>query len=126
MGVYGSWMHSWGELGAAQKARTRKERKVTPRDILAEQITSLENGKEVVYQLGNTYLKPFITVVRNSSYPAKGKEYLVFQESKKADGTPGGDRAKFWDASKPQDIAGWVLEREGRLYTIQAAVAIGS
>ena len=122
MGVYGLWFHTWGDPAVAMKAKPKRVHKATPREVIATQIESLEGGKEVVYQLGAIYIKPFITVVRNESYPVKGKEFIVYQESKAADGTPSGNRGKFWDASKPLDVAKWLLEREGKLYRSQAPV----
>ena len=86
----------------------------------------MQRDEEIVYQLGEIYVKPFITVVRNAAYPGKGKEFIVYQEAKGDDGTPGGKRGKFWDASKPLDVAKWLLEREGRLYKSQASAAVGS
>ncbi len=118
MGVYGLWMHTWGDpLAAIAKAKPARERKLTPREVVSRQIESVERGGVIVYELGQIYVKPFITVLRNASYPAEGKEYIVFQEGRADDGTPSGKRGKFWDTNKPMDIAKWLLEREGRLYT---------
>jgi len=111
-------MHTWGDPRAAiAKIKPARGHTLTPRDVVSRQIESVERGGVIVYELGQIYVKPFITVLRNASYPAEGKEYIVFQEGRADDGTPSGKRGKCWHTNKPQDIAKWLLEREGRLYT---------
>ncbi|TFH34869.1 MAG: hypothetical protein E4G93_04635 [Dehalococcoidia bacterium] len=91
-------------------------KKLSPRDAMALQIEAVERGKEIVFRLGEIYIKPFITVAHNTEYPVKGKKFVVFQEAAGADNNPGGKRGKFWDTSNSKDIAKWVLEREGHVY----------
>jgi hypothetical protein len=117
MGVYGLWMRTWGDPRAAiAKVKPVREHKLTPRDIVSRQIESVERGGAIVYELGAIYIKPFITIVKNASYPVQGKEYTVFQEGRADDGAPSGKRGRFWDTNKSSDIARWLLEREGRLF----------
>lgn len=97
---------------AATVQTAEKARKLSPRDLMGEQIDALEPGKEVSFKLGPIYAKPYITVLRNS----QGKKFTVFQDGKDAAEKPAGKRGKFWDCDKARDIASWILEREGSLY----------
>lgn len=95
---------------------TATENKLSPRDAIAQQIEAMESGKELVFRLGEIYVKPFITIAHNPEHPAKGKRYIVFQEAAGPDNRPGGKRGKFWDTNNAKEIASWVLNREGRLF----------
>ena len=87
-------------------------KKLSPKDAMAAQIDTLDTGKEITFKLGQIYVKPYITIVRNAS----GKRFTVFQDGKDDAGNPSGKRGKFWDTEKAMDIAKWILEREGQLY----------
>ncbi len=118
MGVYGIWLHTWGDpLATSAPTKPRKAHRLTPREAYAQQIDLVESGKEITFELGPIYIKPFITVLRSTVYPEKGRKFIVFQEGRAADGTPNGKRGKFWDSNKSLEIAKWILEREGRPYS---------
>ena len=91
-----------------------KTKKLSPREVMAQQIEAVEPGKELSFKLGQIYVKPYITVVRNSA----GKKFTVFQDGKDAAGNPAGKRGKFWDCDKAKDIANWIAEREGTSYRV--------
>ena len=97
-------------------SNTATMKRLSPKDAMAQQIDAMESGKELVFRLGQIYVKPFITIAHNPQFPAKGKKYIVFQEAAGPDNKPGGKRGKFWDTNKTKEIASWVLDREGRLY----------
>lgn len=88
-------------------------KKLSPRDTMAQQIDAIEPGKELVFRLGQIYVKPFITVMRNAE---GGKKFTVLQEAADAAGRPGGKRGKFWDSNNSKEIASWLLDREGQVY----------
>ncbi len=100
--------------GAAVAAGTeaQKAKKASPKDLLAEQINAVQPGKEITYRLGEIYVKPYITIVRN----AEGKKFTVLQDGKDASGKPSGNRGKFWDTNEAREIAGWIIERDGSIY----------
>lgn len=102
------------KAGAAVAAGTeaQKPKKATPKDLLTEQINAVEPGKELTYRLGEIYVKPYITIVRNT----EGKKFTVYQDSKDAAGNPSGNRGKFWDTNEAKEISGWIIEREGTVY----------
>ena len=97
-------------------SNTATQKKVSPKDAMAHQIEAMESGKEIVFRLGEIYVKPFITIGHNPEHPAKGKKYIVLQEAAGSDNRPGGKRGKFWETNNAKDIASWVLEREGHTY----------
>ncbi len=92
-----------------------QDKKLSPKDALAQQIDAIPAGSEMVCKLGQIYVKPFISVTINSEYP-KGKKFIVFQEAAGADAKPSGKRGKFWETSNAKEIAAWLLEREGHAY----------
>lgn len=92
------------------------ERTLSPKEQMIQGVETLAAGKELVFRLGAIYVKPFITIVQNPEYPAKGKKFVAFQEGAGSDNRPGGKRGKFWETNKSKDIASWVLEREGHVY----------
>jgi hypothetical protein len=89
-----------------------KTKNLSPRDEMITRLDALEVGKEMNFRLGEIYVKPYITIVRNAS----GKKFTAFQDSKDSNGMPAGKRGKFWDSDKAKDIVGWIVEREGKPY----------
>lgn len=108
------WNRNKGGTGTAtSETKPEKVRKLSPKDIATQQVATLEPGEEVVFKLGEMYVKPFVAIVRNVDYPAQGKQFTVFQDSKDPDGKPAGKRGKFWDTNKAAEIADWIVSREG-------------
>lgn len=104
-----------GDTATAEQ-QPAKQKKVTPKDLMAQQMEAIDAGKELTYKLGDIYVKPYITVQRNPNHPGTGKKFVVLQESKTTDGSPSGNRGQFWETNNAAEIAGWVLEREGKLF----------
>ena len=96
--------------------QSAKQKKATPKDLMVQQLEAIEADEELTYKLGEIYVKPYITVARNQGYPEKGKKYVVYQEGKAVNGSPSGNRGRFWETNNPGEIAAWMLEREGKLY----------
>jgi hypothetical protein len=95
---------------------TATAKKLSVKDAMAQHIDAMESGKELVFRLGEIYVKPFITIAHNPDYPAKGKKYIAFQEGAGPDNKPGGKRGKFWETNNTKEIASWILDREGHPY----------
>jgi len=99
-------------FGKKEEKSTSAEKKLSPKDAMAQQIDAIPSGTEITFKLGQIYVKPYVTVVHNPS----GKKFTVYQDGKDEAGNPAGKRGKFWDTEKAKDIAGWILEREGQSY----------
>ena len=107
------WHKDAGGSSVAESKEPLKEKKLSPKDQMIGQLNQLEPGKEITYLLGEIYVKPFISVVRNE----KGKKYSVFQDGRGMTGAPAGNRGKFWDTNDAKEIASWVLGRGGGFYS---------
>jgi len=101
-------------FGSHSGSAVKEQKKLNPKDAMTQKIDTISGASEMVFKLGQIYVKPFITVALN---PEQGKKkFIVFQEAAGTDGKPSGKRGKFWETSKAKEIAGWVLEREGTQY----------
>jgi len=90
-----------------------KAKKLSPKDLVTQEIDQIASGNTLVFRLGATYIKPYITVARNAEYPGKGKKFSVLQDGKDAEGNPANKAGKFWDTNDAREIAGWLVDREG-------------
>lgn len=104
-----------GETATVEQGSV-KQKKVTPKDLMAQQLEAIEAGKDLTYKLGEIYVKPYITVTKNADYPDRGKQFIVYQEGKAVDGSPSGNRGRFWETNSAGEIATWMMDREGKLY----------
>lgn len=100
-------------FGAKAKDTTTTTKKLSPKDTMTQQIEAIEAGKELVFRLGQIYVKPFITILHNGE---GAKKFTVFQDAADANGRPSGKRGKFWDTNNAKEIASWILDREGQVY----------
>ena len=107
------WKKDKGSVATAEPDAL-KVKKASPRDVMTAQIDAVEAGKEITFKLGEIYVKPYVTVIRNA--PGTGKTFTAYQDGKDSAGNPSGKRGKFWDTNEAKDLAGWILEREGTLY----------
>ena len=99
--------------GTATPEKPGKVKKLSPRDLAAQELDQIAPGEHATYRLGKTYLKPYITIIRNPEYPGKGKKYSVLQDGMNEEGEPANKPGRFWDTNEAREIAGWLLEREG-------------
>ena len=100
----------------ATEAKPEKVKKLSPKDIIVSKIEQLGSGESVSYQLGEVYGNGLAVVELNPQYPEKGKRYFLSLE-KIVDGKPEGKRGHLWDSNKPKELASWILERSGKLYS---------
>jgi len=93
-----------------------KEKKLSPKDIIASKVEQLGPEESVSYRLPEVYGGGLAVVELNVQYPEKGKRYFLSLE-KIVDGKPAGTRSRLWDSNKPKELAGWIIERGGELYS---------
>ena len=100
----------------ATEAKPQKVKKLSPKDIIASKVEQLCPGESVSYRLAEVYGGGLAVVELNPQYPEKGKRYFLSLE-KIVDGKPEGKRGRLWNSNKPKELAGWILERGGKLYS---------
>ncbi len=112
------WKKKQTEAKAAEPAplKVEKEKKLKPKDIMVGEIEQLSPGESVSYRLGEVYGGELAVIELNPEYPGKGKRYFLSLE-KIVDGKPTGKRGRLWNTDNPKDIASWILERGGKLYS---------
>ena len=93
-----------------------KAKKLSPKEIMSNQIEQLSPGQTLSYRLPETYGGGLVIVELNPQYPKKGRKYVLSTE-KLVDGKPAGERCHFLDYDKPKDLSNWVLERQGKLFS---------
>jgi hypothetical protein len=111
------------EIGAAApggghveaKGKQPKVKPLSPRDILANKITELGAGEKIMYKLPVVYGGDLAVIELNPQHP-KGHKYLLSTETM-VDGKPTGKRRALWDSDKPRDMASWIVERNGEIYS---------
>lgn len=100
----------------ATEAKPQKVEKLSPKEIIGNQIEQLGPGQSLSYKVPEVWGGDFITVELNPQYPGKGKKYVLGTD-KIVEGKPAGKRSRMWDSDKPKDIAGWIVERDGKLFS---------
>lgn len=98
--------------------KKKGEKKLSPKDILINQIDALTEGQGVLYKLPEIYwtgLGGFIIIERNSQKDEKSKPFVAFTDEIK-DGTPVGKKKRLWEFNYAREMASWILERGGVLY----------
>jgi len=98
-----------------KKAAEPKVKKLSPKEIMVNQVEQLAPGQALSYRLPETYGGGLVIVELNPQYPSKGKKYELSTE-KLVDGKPAGERRHLFDYDKPKDIVSWILERNGELF----------
>lgn len=99
-----------------KKTGTGSTKELTKRDVIAEQIEKLNSGQTFSYITSGWSSAHLIVIELNPRYPKKGKKYLVSIEEL-ADGKPSGQRQLVGDSNKPGDVAGWITESKGELFS---------
>ena len=94
------------------KVKPKKEKKITPLDIMSNDIEQLGPGEYRVYRLLGASGLGLAVIELNPEYPVKGKKYSIKTE-RLVDDRPSGRRTKMWDSDKPRDIAKWIIEKRG-------------
>jgi len=103
-------------VAKATEAKPQKVKKPSPKNIIASKVEQLGPAESVSYRLPEVYGGGLAVVELNPQYPEKGKKYFLSLE-KIVDGKPEGKRGRLWNCNKPKELAGWILERGGELYS---------
>jgi hypothetical protein len=103
------------EKAKPQKSE-KKEKKLSPKDIVAGRIEQLGPGQSISYQLSEFYGGDLAIVELNPDYPRKGQKYILSTQ-KMVDGKPMEKISCFWESNKPQDLAGWIVDRYDKLFS---------
>jgi len=114
------WRKKAAEAGApATKAGPSevKAKKLSPRDIMRQQIGQLTAGDVLRYGLPETYGGGLVIIEMNPKYPQKGRKYILSTE-KLVDGKPTGKKSQLFDSNDPKGLANWVMERGGELFIL--------
>jgi len=99
--------------------KKKGEKKLSPKEIMMNQIDQLAPGQSLVYKLPEIYwtgLGGFILIERNAQQTEKSKPFTAFSDEIK-DGTPVGKKKKLWEFNQAKEMASWIMERNGVLYT---------
>ncbi len=95
-----------------KKTEEPKEKKLSPKEIMMNQIEQLVPGQALSYKLPQTFGGGLAVVELNPRYPEKGKKYAMCTEEL-ADNNPTGKRMPIWYSDKPKELATWILDRNG-------------
>jgi len=91
--------------------------KLSQKDIIASQVEQLGLGQSLSYRLPKAFGGELAVIELNPRYPeGKQKKYILSTE-KIADGKPTGQRSRLWDSDKPKELAGWVIDKGGELFS---------
>lgn len=99
-----------------KNAEKPKEKKLSPNEVVINKIEQLTSGQALSYRLPETYGGGLAVVELNPQYPKKGKKYIMSTEELVVN-KPSGKRRRLWDSDKPKDMAAWILDRNGALFT---------
>ena len=105
-------------FGSKKKTATASASTTEPtkKDTIAGQIEQLVTGQTLSYFTTGWSGDYLIVFELNPRHPKKGKKYLVSIEEL-ADGKPSGKRQFVGDSNKPHDMAGWIINRKGELFS---------
>jgi len=98
------------------KVKPKKEKPLSPRDIMASKIEQLSAKETLKYKLPEVYGGELAVVEMNPQYPQKGRKYMLGTE-RVLDGKPTGKIIHIWTTDQPRDIAKWIVERNGELFS---------
>lgn len=87
---------------------------------IAEEIEKLSPRQTLIYRLPELYWSSFagfFIVEANPDYPQKGKRFLMSTDMAVEGGKPAGKKRHLWESDKPQQVADWVGDRDGDLYS---------
>lgn len=112
------WKRKKSDTSSAQlkpseaKVEVKKPKKLSPKEILINQIEQLASDQIICYKLGETYGGDLVITELSTSYPEKGQKYIISLD-KVVDGKPAGNKRRLWQSNKPRDIANWIYARAG-------------
>ena len=91
------------------------EKKLSPKDIVINQIDALTPGQCAMYKLPEIYwtgLGGFIVIERNAQQTEKSKPVVAFTDEIK-EGKPVGKKKRLWEFNQAREMASWIIERNG-------------
>ena len=106
----------WKKKPVTGEPSKQKAKKLSPKDIIENQIKQLSPGQSINYRLAEIYGGGLVVVELNPQYPTKGRMYILSTE-KIVGGKPAGQRSRLWDSNKAKDMAGWIIDRGGELFS---------
>ena len=109
------WKKKQTEVKATE-AKPQKVKELSPKEIIGSQIEQLGPGQSLSYKLPEAYGGDFVIVELNPQYPGKGKKYVVSTDEM-VEGKPAGKKFRIFDSDKPTDIGGWIVKRDGKLFS---------
>lgn len=101
-----------GQEAKAEVPKPQKPKKLSPKEIVINQIEQLSPGQRLSYRLHETFGGGLGIIELNPNYPTKGKKYILSTD-KIVDAKPAGKIQLVWDYNKPKDLADWIVERYG-------------
>ena len=111
-------------FGRNKEKKEKKEKQLHPsevmRNLAANQIEQLAPGRSLVYKLPEFYWSgfgAFLIIDANPDYPQKGRRYIMSTDKATDDGKPAGRKYHEWDSNKVIDVAAWIANRDGELYS---------
>jgi len=99
-----------------KNAEKPEEKKLSPKEVITNKIDQLTSGQTLSYRLPETYGGGLAVVELNAQYPQKGKRYVMSTEEL-IDNKPSGKRRRLWDSDKPKELAAWIIDRNGVLFS---------
>jgi len=91
--------------------------KLSQKDIIANQVEQLGPGQSLSYRLPKSFGGELAVIELNPRYPeGKQKKYILWEQQIE-DGKPAGKRRHFLDFDKPKELAGWVIDKGGELFS---------
>jgi hypothetical protein len=83
---------------------------------MINQIEQIGPGQSLTYQLAAYLMDRFAIAELNPEYTGKGRKYIVSSD-RMGDGKPAAKKGRIRDSNKAKDIASWVLEKNGVLFS---------
>jgi len=98
--------------------KKKGEKKLSPKEIIANQIDQLAETKSLSYKLPEVYwtgLGGFVYIETNPKFgEKKERKYLSFTDTV-VDGKPAGKRRQLWAFDSSREMAAWLIERGAEL-----------
>ena len=114
------WRKKAVEAGTpAMKAEPSKvkAKKLSPRDIMRQQIEQLTAGEVLRYKFPETFGGNLAVIELNPRYPQKGHKYILSTD-RLAGGKPADKKSQLFDSNNPGALANWVMERMGEPFIV--------
>lgn len=102
------------------KKKPEEKKELSPKEVkinqVAAQVEQLSPEGSLVYKLPEFYWAGFAGFCIVEQNPDKGKKY-VMSTDRIVDGKPAGRKSRVWASDKPKDVAGWIVDKQGELFS---------